>query len=198
MKCLKKVHSLSLALILTLLGQAVYAAKSPLSVMATLSCRGAKPGDRLELLVTVRAASHPQVELLSNQPGLHFRMLRKPQHLIVDQESVWLFRYRVMPRQIGTYEISPIQVIDAPDTIKTKPLFLTVSKTGEAPALSARELALGVDIPDSLSEEALKAAPQPTPHPTPSPTPPDTRGFAQKSATSLGHFFQTWWNFPGK
>jgi hypothetical protein len=198
MKRLKIVHSLSFALILTLLAQAVFAAESPLSVMATLSRRGAKPGDRLELLVTVRAASHPQVVVPSNPPCLHFRMLRKPQHLIVDQESVWLFRYRVTPSQIGTYEIPPIQVIDAPDTIKTKPLFLTVSKTGEAPALSARELALGVDIPDSLSEEALKAAPQPTPRPTPSPTPPDTRGFAQKSTTSLGRFFQTWWNFPGK
>lgn len=166
--------------------------------MATLPSRSAKPGVPVELVVTVREATRPTVLLPSELSGLNFRVLSKPRFLSVGDDKVWLFRYRIIPKAIGDYEIPPLRVLEGTTSVETKPLFLHVSKTGVCPPLSAKELATGVDIPDSLSEEVLKAAPQPTPRPTPSPTPRDTRNFGERAGSSLLKGLNAIWNYPGK
>ena len=117
---------------------------------------------------------------------------------MVDDESVWLFRYRVTPKQIGDYQIPPLQIIEGNSLLETKPVFLHVSQRGELPPLSAKELALGVNISDALSQEVLKSAPQPTPRPAPSATPRDTRGFGVRATSSCWHALKAFWNYPGK
>ena len=166
--------------------------------MATLSRRSAKPGDHLELIVTVRGVTHPAIHLPSNLAGLQFKLRHKPQHLTEENERVWLFRYRVIAKQNGDYEIPPILILDGATTVQTKPLLLHVSPNGELPPLSARELALGVNIPDSLSQEVIKAAPQPTPKSSPSPTPRDSRNLGARAVSSFWHGLQAFWNYPGK
>lgn len=168
------------------------------SAMATLSRRSAKPGDHLEIVVTVHAATHPLVFIPSNLPGLRFEVLRRAKLLSVDGESVWLFRYLVTPTQIGEYEIPPLRGMDGKHNFETKPLFLHVSAMGELPALSAQELAVGVNIPKALSKEVLKAAPQPTPMPTPFLPPRDSRDFATRATSSCWHSLRAFWNYPGK
>jgi hypothetical protein len=198
MKRFKNLDQVLLALLLLSVAQAALAVGVALSSMATLSRRSAKPGDHLELVVTVRAASHPKVVLPQTLPELQIHLRRKPQHLMVDDESVWLFRYRVTPKQIGDYQIPPLQIIDGNSWLETKPVFLHVSQKGELPPLSAKELALGVNISDTLSQEVLKSAPQPTPQPTPSPTPRDTRAFGVRAISSCWHALKAFWNYPGK
>ena len=194
----KNLSRLLIALLLLSVAQAALAVEVPLSAMATLSRRSAKPGDHLELVVTVRAATHPKVILPPALPELQIHLRRKPQHLMVDDESVWLFRYRVTPKQIGDYQISPIQIIDGNSWLEAKPVLLHVSRMGELPPLSAKELALGVNISDALSQEVLKSAPQPTPRPAPSPTPRDTRAFGVRALSSCWHALEAFWNYPGK
>ena len=168
------------------------------SAMATLSSRAARPGDHVELIVTIRSDDHPSVHLSSNLAGLRFQILRKAQRLTVDGENVWLFRYRVTPMQIGDYEIPPLQVIVGNESLDTKSLLLHVSKKGETPPLSSRELAFGVDIPDALSEEVLKSAPQPTPIPDPVPNLPDARPLSSRVTSSALNALKSFWNYPGK
>lgn len=168
------------------------------AAMATLSRRSAKPGDHVELVVTVRSATHPTLIIPTDLADLRFHVLRKPRLLQVDDESVWLFRYRVIPTQIGEYEIPPLEVIDGNESAVTKPLFLHVSKNGELPPLSAEELALGVNIPESLSQEVLKAAPHSTPKPEPSPAPPDLRPLSEKAGSAIWKGLKAIWNYPGK
>lgn len=194
----KNTHLVLIAVLLLSVPQMVMAMETHLSTMATLSRRSAKPGDHLEMVVTVREATHPRVLPPANLPGLRVQVLHKPQSLSVDDEHVWLFRYRVTPRQTGDYEIPPFHVLDAGYSVETKPLFLHVSQNGELPLLTAKELALGVNISDSLSEEVIKAVPQPPPRPTPSPTPRDTRNLEVRAASSCWHALQAFWNYPGK
>jgi hypothetical protein len=169
--------------------------------VATLSHRAAKPGDRVELVVTVRGGSSPVIDSLPVLQGIKIKRLRRPQLLHSESGGaggVWLFRYRLTPVLIGDYEIQPIIVMDGAHETKTGPLFLHVSKRGELPPLSARELALGVNIPAPLSEEILKSAPQPTPVPEPTPTPPDTRPLGNRILSTCWKQLKAFWDYPGK
>lgn len=166
--------------------------------MATLSRRSAKPGDHLELVVTVHNAIHPVILLPDMPSGLTFKLLRKPVQLSLDEGMVWLWRYRVKPTLCGDYEISPLHVMDGAFSSETKSLYLHVSPRGELPPLSAKELSAGVNISQSLSEEVLKAAPQPTPKPTPSPTPRDSRDLGTRTLSTCWKGLQAFWNYPGK
>lgn len=171
------------------------------AAVATLSHRSAKPGDRVELVVTVCGGNSPLIESLPVPQGIRIKKLRRPQLLHTENGGsgdVWLFRYRVTPVLIGDYEFQPIIVRDGSREMKTGPLFLHVSKRGELPPLSARELALGVNIPASLSEEVLKAAPQPTPVPEPTPTPPDNRPLRDRVLSSWWKQLKAFWDYPGK
>jgi hypothetical protein len=169
------------------------------SAMGTLSCRSAKPGDPVELVVTVRQAPRqPSLILPSCPVGLRFRVLRKPRLLHVDGEAVWLFRYRVTPTQIGNYEIPPLRVIEGDHSVTTDPLLLHVSRKGELPPLSAKELSQGVNIPEPLSEEILKAAPQPTLKPETAPIPADTRPWTARATSTFWKGITAFWNYPGK
>ena len=166
--------------------------------MATLSHRSAKPREHLEIVVTVRSATHPIVSMPADMSGLRFRVLRKPRLLQVEGTGVWLFRYRVIPVLVGDYEIPPMRISDGMSSIETKPLYLHVTSSGERPPLSAKELSTGVNIPESLSEEVLKAAPQPTPKPTPSPSPQDTRTLGSRVGSTCWKGLKAFWNYPGK
>ena len=169
-----------------------------LTTMATLSSRSAKPGDHVELIVTVRNASHPLVLIPETLTGLRIKVLRKPRLFSIDDEEVWLFRYRVTPLQIGEYQLAPFQVVDGNQSTATKPLFLHVSRKGDAPPLSPEELAIGVNIPESLSQEVIKAVPQPPPKPEPTPSPVDRRSLAGRVSSSIAKALQAFWNYPGK
>ena len=169
-----------------------------LTTMATLSSRSAKPGDHVELIVTVRNASHPLVLIPETLPGLRIKVLRKPRLFSIDDEEVWLFRYRVTPLQIGEYQLAPFQVVDGNQSLITKPLFLHVTIKGEPPPLSPEELALGVNIPESLSQEVIKALPPSPSKPEATPTPVDTRPFTVKLSSSMANALQSFWNYPGK
>jgi hypothetical protein len=152
----------------------------------------------VELVVTVRSATHPSVLLPPTISGLRIQVLRKPRQLHVDGEGVWLFRFRVTPTRIGEYEIPPLQVTDGLKSVETGPLFLHVSREGELPPLSSQELAFGVNIPASLSQEVLKNVPQPAPKPEPSPTPRDARPWSEKAAAACWNGLREFWNYPGK
>ena len=167
------------------------------SVAATLSHRGAKIGQKVELVISVRAASDPVIDCLERPPELVLKSIRRRQLLHTGEGDVWLFRYRILPTRAGDYEIPAIRVVDGSRYADTKPLFLHVSASGEPPALTARELSLAVDIPPSLSEEVLKAAPQPTPKPEPTPKPRDGRPFATRAGSTLQHLLKEFWQYPG-
>lgn len=167
-------------------------------VAATLSHRYVKPGQSVELLVTVRNAVMP----ISTQPeypeGLEMRAFRRPyQHLITGDEELWLIKYRIIPKVLGDYEIPAIRVTDASGSSLTKPLILHVSEDGKPLPPDARELSLTTDIPLSLAQEAVKTCPTPAPKPTPSPTPVDGRPLTAKVISSLGHGLTWFWNYPG-
>ena len=166
-------------------------------VMATLSRRAARPGESVELVVTVPSADHPKLLIPSNIAGLRFQILRKGRVLSINGEKIWLFRYRVIPDQIGNYEIPPLRMIDGDDSRESNPMLLHVSKKGETPPLSSRELAVGVGIPESLSEEILKAAPQPTPVPLAASTPRDNRPLTARATSSAWGALKSFWNYPG-
>ena len=165
-----------------------------LSATATLSHRGAKPFQRVELIVTVRHANDPLIQAIERSRNIRIHPVRGRQLLRTSQGEVWLFRYWITPTAFGEYEIPPIRVVDPVGFALTKPLLLHVSKKGEPPVLSPRELSLGVDLPPSLSEEVLKAAPQPTPKPEPTPPPQDARPFPAKAASSILHALKAFWD----
>lgn len=167
------------------------------AAVATLSHRGAKIGQKVELVISVRRASDPVIECIDRPPELVLKAVRRRQLLHTGEGDVWLFRYRILPTQAGDYEIPPIRIVDGNWSAETKPLFLRVSRSGEPPALTARELSLAVDIPPSLSEEVLKAAPQPTPKPEPTPKPRDGRPFATRAGSTFQHMLKEFWEYPG-
>ena len=198
---LNKLHFSWLALLLLMMSQVSSVMGSPAAVpsaMATLSHRSAKPGEHLEIVVTVRSANHPIVSMPADMPGLRFKVLRKPRLLQVEGMGVWLFRYRVTPVLVGDYEIPPMRIWDESSSIETTPLYLHVTLSGERPPLSAKELSAGVNIPESLSEEVLKAAPQPTPKPTPSPSPKDNRDLGSRVGSTCWKGLRAFWNYQGK
>jgi hypothetical protein len=187
--------------VIVLLGMApvTLEAAAGLSAVATMTHRGIKPGGRVELVVTVRNASHPVIAAIERPSDLYIRALHRPQRLLVGEgEEVWLFRYRVIPSRVGDYELPPITVRDGARVIETNPLLLHVSLKGEAPPLSAGELSLDVNIPGSLSEEVLKTAPQPTPRAEPSPPPADMRPWTSKVLSTSWKELKAFWNYPGK
>ena len=167
------------------------------SVAASLSHRGAKIGQKVELVISVRGASDPVIKCIDRPPELVLKAIRRRQLLHTGEGDVWLFRYRILPTRAGDYEIPPIRIIDGSCSAETNPLFLRVSRSGEPPALTARELSLAVNIPPSLGEEVLKAAPQPTPRPEPTPKPRDGRPFATRAGSTLQHLLKDFWEYPG-
>jgi len=179
-------------------GLTAHAVPESPSATATLTHRASRPGQPLELIVTVREAAHPSVLVPSSLAGLKFHPLHKPELLSIEGKNVWLFRYRVTPFEVGDYEIPPFEVIDGDYSSKTQPLFLHVSRSGRLPQLSAKELSLGVNLPEPLSEEVLKAAPPPPLKPEPTPTPPDVRPLSARAASTCWKELKAFWNYPGK
>lgn len=193
----------SLLLVFLMLGVVVCSLRAStgdpkkLSASATLSHRGAKIKQNVELVISVRCATNPVVEYVLRPPELVLRAIRRRQLLHTEEGDLWLFRYRMMATRAGDYEIPAISVLDGGRSAETKPLFLHVSQSGDAPPLTAKELALAVDIPQSLSEEVLKAAPQPTPKPEPTPKLRDGRPFSSRAASTLQHLLKSFWEYPG-
>jgi hypothetical protein len=171
--------------------------KGPIAA-ATISHRVSKPGQSLELLITVRKAESPVSALPDCPTGLEMRRLRNPQHLVTEGEDVWLLRFRVIPKAVGNYEIPPIHVSDRTASVFTKPLIFHVSSDPKPPLPDPKELALTTDIPLSLAQEAIKNCPAPAPKPTPSPAPRDQRPLPARVISSIGHGLTWIWNYPGK
>jgi hypothetical protein len=167
------------------------------SAMATLSRRGAKPRQKLELVVTIRNAKEPAILSIDNPPQILVRPLRRMRLQNTPEGDVWLARYWITAMKSGDYEIPPIRLIDAGRVVSTKPLLLHVSKNGDPPVLTPRELSLAIDIPPSLSEEVLKVAPQPTPKPEPTPAPRDPRLLPARVGSSILHGLKAFWNYGG-
>lgn len=165
---------------------------------ATISHRVSKPGQRLELLITVRNARPPVSALPECPVGLELKRFWKPQHLTVAGEDVWLLRFRLITTAVGDYEIPPIRVSTGAGDLFTKPVILHVSHDAKPPLPDARELALTTDIPFGLAQEAVKICPTPAPKPSPSPTPKDERPLPSRLISSIGHGFSWFWNYPGK
>jgi len=168
-----------------------------LSAAATLSCRGVKPGDWVELVVTVRNALHPVITSVERPSSFRMRTLRKPRLLKTEEGDVWLFRYQIIPTETGDFEIPPITVTDASAYTRTAPLILRVSLKGEAPALTSCELARAVNLPSSLSEEIMKNATQKAPKPDPDPAVADLRPLPTRIITTCWKELQSLWNYPG-
>jgi len=168
------------------------------NVAATISHRVSKPGQRLELLITVRNAQPPLSALPECPAGLELKRFWKPQHLIEGGEDVWLLRFRLIANAEGDYEIPPICVSFGTGSVFTKPVILHVSNDTKTPFPDARELALTTDIPLGLAQEVVKTYPTPAPKPTPSSTPRDGRPLPTKLLSSIGHGFSWFWNYPGK
>jgi hypothetical protein len=168
------------------------------SAMATLSHRGAKPGERVELLISVRGVIHPVLGPLKAFPQLRIRFLRNPQFLQTSAGGVWLFRYVVTPLKVGDFELPPVRVTDGAFSTETKPVSLHVSENGDMPPLSPKELSMAVDIPESLSAEVINAVPRPAMKPSPAPTPRDQRPLSVRFASTCWKELKAFWNYPGK
>jgi hypothetical protein len=180
----------------TCFSESIHPGKSP-SARASLSARSSKTGHPLELIVTVRGVGHPKIDSIDRPASIRMHLLRAPQFLTDVQGGVWLFRYKITPTLSGDFEIPPIQVSDSGKSFTTKPLWLHVSDKGELPSLSSRELAAGIEISETLSNEVMKNVPKPTPKPTPSPTPPDARPLHQRVAGTVWKELKAYWNYPG-
>ena len=170
-----------------------------LSARATLSCRGAKPGQHVELIVTVRNAIHPAITSVERPASFRMKTLRQPRLLRTDEGDIWLFRYKIIPMKTGDFEIPPIIVTDASlrTQAQTMPLTLRVSLKGAPPVLTAGELARAVQLPPSLSEEVMKNAPQTAPKPDPSAAPVDSRPLPARIASTCCKELKAFWNYPG-
>ena len=173
----------------------------PLSARATLSCRGAKPGQHVELIVTVRNALHPAIASVERPASFRMKTLRQPQLLRTDEGAIWLFRYQIIPAETGDYEIPSITVTDTSAPMQkqtqTTPLTLRVSLKGAPPVLTPNELARAVHLPPSLSEEVMKNAPQAAPKPDPSAVPVDSRPLPARIASTCCKELKAFWNYPG-
>lgn len=165
---------------------------------ATISHRVSKPGQRLELLVTVRNAQPPVSTLPECPAGLELKRFWKPQHLTEGGKDVWLLRFGLITAAVGNYEIPPIRVSTGTGAIFTKPVILHVSNDAKPSLPDARELALTTDIPLALAQEAVKTLPVSAPKPSPSPSPNDGRPLSSRLISSIGHGLTWFWNFPGK
>ena len=172
-----------------------------LSARATLSCRGAKPGQHVELVVTVRNALHPVIASVERPPSFRMKTLRTPRLLKTEEGDVWLFRYQIVPRETGDFEIPSITVTDITThgltQVQTMPLTLRVSIKGEPQKLTSPELSRMVNLPPSLSEEVLKNAPQKEPKPDPTPAPADSRPLPARIGSTCWRELKAFWNYPG-
>jgi uncharacterized protein (DUF58 family) len=170
-----------------------------LSARATLSCRGAKLGQHVELIVTVRNAIHPAIASVERPASFRMKTLRQPRLLRTDEGDIWLFRYKIIPMKTGDFEIPPIIVTDASlrTQAQTMPLTLRVSLKGAPPVLTAGELARAVQLPPSLSEEVMKNAPQTAPKPDPSAAPVDSRPLPARIASTCCKELKAFWSYPG-
>ena len=178
------------------LNAATHSVTPRLSAVATLSCRGVKPGAHVELVVTVRNALHPVIDSVERPASFRMRTLRKPRLLKTEEGDVWLFRFQIVPTETGDFEIPPITVTEASTQARTAPLILRVSRTGETPALTSGELARAVNLPSSLSEEVMKNAPQKAPKPDPTPAPADTHPLPTRIASTCWKEIKAFWNYP--
>jgi hypothetical protein len=176
---------------------AASAGKGPVAA-ATVSHRVSKPGQILELVITIRNAQPPVSALPEFPVGLELKRFWKLQHLTVVGEDVWLLRFRLITTAVGDYEIPPIRVSVGTETIFTKPIILHVSNNAKPPFPDARELALTTDIPLALAQEAVKTCLTPAPKPSPSPSPKDGRSLPLRLISSIGHGLSWFWNYPGK
>jgi hypothetical protein len=196
------LYALLLAAVLLFIPRSLKASSHPLtprlSAVATLSCRGVKPGAHVELVVTVRNALHPVIASVERPSSFRMRTLRKPRLLKTEEGDVWLFRYQIIPTETGDFEIPPITVTDASayTYTRTAPLMLRVSLMGEAPVLTSGELARAVNITSSLSDEVIKNAPQKTPNPDPAPSAADLRPLPTRIISTCWKELQAFWNYP--
>lgn len=170
-----------------------------ITAVATLSCRGVKPGAQVELVVTVRNALHPVIASVERPASFRMRTLCKPRLLKTEEGDVWLFRYQIIPAETGDFEIPPITVMDASDYTYTwtAPLILRVSLKGEAPLLTSGEFARAVNLPSSLSDEVIKNAPQKAQKPDLTPATADLRPLPTRIISTCWKELQALWNYPG-
>ena len=186
------------ALIGSLSGTLAASAGKGAVAAATVSHRVSKPGQILELMITVRNAQPPVSALPECPVGLELKRFWKPQYLTEGGEGVWLLRFRLIAKALGDYEIPPIRVSVGTRTIFTRPVILHVSNDAKPPFSDARELALTTDIPLGLAQEAVKTCPNPAPRPSPSPSSKDGRPLPSRLISSIGHGLSWFWNYPGK
>jgi hypothetical protein len=165
---------------------------------ATISHRVSKPGQSIELLITVRNAQPPVSALPECPRGLELKRFWRPQYLTDGGHVISLLRFKLMASAVGDYEIPPIRVMTGAGSVFTKPVILHVSNDTRPPFPDARELSLTTDIPLTLAQEAVKTCPTPASKPSPSPTPKDGRAFAARMFSTIGHGFSRFWNYPGK
>jgi len=165
---------------------------------ATISQRVSKPGQRLELLITVRSAEKPALPHPECPSGLLLIKYWKPQHLRDQDGDLWLMKYRLLAKSVGDYEISPVQISLGNSTVFTKPVILHVTNDAKPPLPDARELALTTDIPIGLAQEAVKNCPLPPSKPVPTPVPGDFRPLPSRVFSSIRHGLIWFWNYPGK
>jgi len=200
---MKPIFLRSLALLILASGgsvplRAAHHSAPTLSATASLSSHGVMPGKSVELIVTVRNAAHPVIAGVDRPTSFRMHSIKKPQLLKTERGDVWLFRYRIVPTEVGEYEIPPILVTDDSARASTFPLKLRVSLSGKPPVLTAEELSRSVNIPKAISEEFLKNAPQTPPKADPSPTPVDTRPFTERASSTCWKLLGDFWNYPGK
>jgi hypothetical protein len=193
----KKIFHLCFVALFSIQAASAFSDKDPVGI-ATISHRVSKPGQRLELLITVRNAQPPVSALPQSPVGLELRRLRKPQRLNEGGEVVWLLRFRIIPKAVGDYEIPPIRVSDRKGSALTKSVILHVSNDQRPPLPDARELALTTDIPLGLAQEAVNSCPSPSSTPVPTPTPRNLRPFPSSLISSVVHGVIWFWNYPGK
>jgi hypothetical protein len=172
-------------------------ASGPMAI-ATVSHRVSRPGQHLELLITVRNAEPPVSALPQSSAGLRITSFRKPQHLTAGDGDVWLLRFGMIAQTVGSYEIPPIRVTTGSGFAMTKPIILHVTCDSKPPMPDARELALTTDIPLELAQEAVKTCPTPAPKPKPNDPPKDGRPYPARLLSSIGNGFRWFWNYPGK
>lgn len=158
---------------------------------ATLSRRWAKPGQPVELLVTIRNASNDVTVQLACPAGVVVKPFRSNQRIPLPDGERRLYRYRLLIKNPGDYEFPPLRVSDGRGSVQTQPLSLRVGEMDKPHPLSVRELSSGTAIPESLAREVVTSLPFPPPKSTPTPAPKDSTPVLVKA-------LKWFWSYPGK
>jgi BatD DUF11 like domain len=163
---------------------------------ASLTKRTARPGENVELIVTVRGLSRPVIKEIGRSPELRVTPLRRGRQISDQEGTYWLFRYRVRPKAAGDFTIEPIRVFGDGREVLTRALRLRSSTVEGKTPYGAAEFSHAVSIPRALAEEVLKAVPQPTPSPEPVKQ-NDSRPLPERCLAWMGKHLRDFWSYPG-